>query len=192
MGPTSHRRCDPPCNIIGRMLRRGGKRGGAGSPQGGAGPPASLAGAVARFMLASLAAVAGIIVGGFFALRQVAIDQAERDPRDRVRLEARLVEAAGLRDGILRGDRAAIQHLDDLVLGQIVTGSVVRVKLWSRDGTILYSDEPALIGRHFSLAEDERRLFRTGGAEAEVSALAKPESRYERPQGKLLEAHTPV
>jgi two-component system NarL family sensor kinase len=143
-------------------------------------------------MLASLAAVAVIIVGGFFALRQVAIDQAERDTRDRVRLEARLVEAAGLRDGILRGDRAAIQHLDDLVLGQIVTGSVVRVKLWSRDGTILYSDEPALIGQRFSLAEDERRLFRTGGAEAEVSDLAKPENRYERPQGKLLEAHTPV
>ena len=58
----------------------------------------------ARFMLASLAAIAVIVVGGFFALRPVAIDEAERDTRDRVRAEARLVEAAGLRDGILRGD----------------------------------------------------------------------------------------
>src|SRR4051812_23566466 len=190
MGPRSHRRSDPPCNMIGRVLRRAGKQ--PGTARGAAGPPPSVAAAVARFMLASLAAVAVIIVGGFFALRQVAIDQAERDTRDRVRLEARLVEAAGLQDGILRGDRAAIEHLDDLVLGQIVTGPVVRVKLWSRDGTILYSDEPALVGRHFSLGEDERRLFRTGGAEAEVSDLAKPENRYERPQGKLLEAHTPV
>ena len=55
-------------------------------------------------MLASLAAIAVIVVGGFFALRQVAIDEAERDTRDRVQAEARLVEAAGLRDGILRGD----------------------------------------------------------------------------------------
>ena len=30
------------------------------------------------------------------------------------------------------------------MLGQIVTGSLVRVKIWSQDGTVLYSDEPAL------------------------------------------------
>jgi two-component system, NarL family, sensor kinase len=133
-----------------------------------------------------------IVVGGFFVLRQVAIDEAERDTRDRVRAEARLVEAAGLRDGILHGDRAAIQRLDDLVLGQIVRGSVVRVKLWSKGGTILYSDEPALVGKHFSLGDEELRLFETGGAQAEISDLRKPENRYERPQGKLLEAHTAI
>jgi signal transduction histidine kinase len=143
-------------------------------------------------MLASLAAIAVIVVGGFFALRQIAIDEAERDTRERVQVEARLVEAAGLRDGILRGDPEAIRRLDDLVLGQIVSGSIVRVKLWSTDGTVLYSDEPALIGRTFSLGEDERRLFETGGAEAELSDLERPENRYERPQGKLLEAHTPI
>ena len=104
-----------------------------------------------------------IVVGGFFALRQVAIDEAERDTRERVQAEARLVEAAGLRDGILRGDPEAIRRLDDLVLGQIVTGSLVRVKLWSKDGTILYSDEPALIGKRFSLGEDELRLFAPAG-----------------------------
>jgi two-component system, NarL family, sensor kinase len=156
------------------------------------GPPPTLGAAVARFMLASLAAMAVIVVGGFFVLRQVAIDEAERDTRDRVRAEARLVEAAGLRDGILHGDRAALQRLDDLVLGQIVRGSVVRVKLWSKDGTILYSDEPALVGKHFSLGQDELRLFQTGGAQAEISDLRKPENRYERPQGKLLEAHTAI
>jgi signal transduction histidine kinase len=155
-------------------------------------PPPSLGAAVARFMLASLAAIAVIVVGGFFALRRVAIDEAERDTRERVQAEARLVEAAGLREGVLRGDRAALRHLDDLVLGQIVAGSIVRVKLWSRDGTILYSDEPALIGRTFRLDEDSRRLFETGGAEAELSDLGKPENRFERPYGKLLEAHTPV
>jgi signal transduction histidine kinase len=163
-----------------------------GVTHGVTGPPPTLGGAVARFMLASLAAMAVIVVGGFFVLRQVAINEAERDTRDRVRAEARLVEAAGLRDGLLRGDRAAIQRLDDLVLGQIVRGSVVRVKLWSKDGTILYSDEPALVGKHFSLGADEQRLFRTGGAQAEISDLRKPENRYERPQGKLLEAHTAI
>jgi two-component system NarL family sensor kinase len=173
---------------MGGMRRRPKQR----DTHGAAGSPPSLGSAVARFTLASLVAVAVVVVGGFFALRQVAIDEAERDTRDRVRAEARLVEAAGLRDGILRGDAGAIERLDDLVLGQVVRGSVVRVKLWSKDGTILYSDEPALVGKHFSLGEEELDLFETGGAEAELSDLGEPENRYERPQGKLLEAHTPI
>jgi len=143
-------------------------------------------------MLASLAAIAVIVIGGFFALREVAIDEAERDTRERVQAEARLVEAAGLSDGILRGDPEAIQRIDDLVLSQIVSGSIVRVKLWTKDAKILYSDEPALIGKRYSLGEDELELFDTGGAEAELSDLGKPENRYERPEGKLLEAHTTV
>jgi signal transduction histidine kinase len=175
-----------------RVLWQTAKRDGRQSAGAMAQPPPRLGAAVGRFMLASLAAIAVIVVGGFFALRQVAIDEAERDTRERVQAEARLVEAAGLRDSILRGDPEAIRQLDDLVLGQIVTGSLVRVKLWSKDGTILYSDEPALIGKRFSLGEDELRLFASGGAEAELSDLAKPENRYERPQGKLLEAHTAI
>ena len=79
------------------------------------GAPPRVDTAVGRFMLGSLAAIAVIVVGGFFALRNVAIDEATGDTRDRVRAEARLVEAAGLSDGIVRGDRAAIGRLDDLV-----------------------------------------------------------------------------
>lgn len=157
-----------------------------------AGPPPRIGSAVARFMLGSLAAIVVIVVGGFFALRQVAIDEAERDTRERVQAAGRVVEAAGLTDGVVRGDPAALRRLDDIVLGQVLTGSIVRVKLWSEDGTILYSDEPALIGRRFVLGEEERELFDTGGAEAELSDLGQPENRYERPQGKLLEAHTTI
>jgi two-component system NarL family sensor kinase len=148
--------------------------------------------AVARFMLGSVAAIAVIVIGGFFALRSVAISEAEGDTRDRVRAEGRLVEAAGLRDGIVRGDPAAIRRLDDLVQGQILGGPIVRVKLWTKRGEILYSDVSALIGRRFALGDDELALFRSGGADADLSDLAKPENRYERTQGKLLEAHTTI
>ncbi|MEA2143760.1 MAG: two-component system, NarL family, sensor kinase [Solirubrobacteraceae bacterium] len=143
-------------------------------------------------MLGSLAAITVIVVGGFFALRSVAIDEAIGDTRDRVRSEAGLVEAAGLRDGIVRGEPAAIRRIDDLVSSQVLGDSIVRVKLWTKDGRILYSDEPALIGSRYALGEEERDLFSTGGSEAGLSDLEKPENRYERPQGKLLEAHTMI
>src|SRR3954469_7079017 len=95
---------------------------------------------VVRFLLGSLAAMAVVVVGLFFALRSVTIKEAERDTRDRIRVEGALVEAAGLTDGVLHRDTEALAKLDDLVQAQVLSDSVVRVKLWSRDGTILYSD----------------------------------------------------
>jgi signal transduction histidine kinase len=143
-------------------------------------------------MLGSLAAIAVVVVGGFFALRSVAVDEAERDTRVQVQIQGRLVQAAGLTNGVLRGDREALAELDELVTGQILTESVVRVKLWTREGRILYSDEPRIIGERFELGEEELALFRNGGAEAELSDLSEPENRYERQEGKLLEAHTTI
>jgi two-component system, NarL family, sensor kinase len=156
------------------------------------GAPPSVGSAVTRFMLGSLAAIAVVVIGGFIALRSITVDEARRDTRERVEAEGHLVEAAGLSDGVLHGDRRALVRLDDVVLGQVLAGSIVRVKLWSQDGTILYSDEPSLIGRRYALGDDERKLFRTGGAEAELSDLSRPENRLERPAGKLLEAYTPI
>ncbi|MCW3003599.1 MAG: two-component sensor histidine kinase [Conexibacter sp.] len=143
-------------------------------------------------MVGSLAAIAVVVVGGFFALRSVTVGEAERDTRERVELQGALVESAGLSDGLLRGDVAAVARLDDVVVGRLLSPSVVRVKVWSRDGRVLYSDEPALIGRRFRLGAEELALFSRGGAEAELSDLSKPENRYERQEGKLLEAHTPI
>lgn len=148
--------------------------------------------AVARFMAGSLIAIAVVVVGAFFVLRPIAVSEAESDTRERVVLEGRLVESAGLGDGVLSGDRRALAHLDALVVGQLLTDSVVRVKLWSRDGRILYSDEPRIIGHRFELGAGEQRLFDEGGADAELSDLSEPENRFERSEGELLEAHTVI
>lgn len=154
--------------------------------------PPRVASSVTRFLLGSLAAIAVILVGGFFALRDVATEEAERDTRERVRVEGKLVEAAALRDGVLTGDARDLSRLDDVVQGQILGDSVVRVKLWAQDGTILYSDEPRLIGERFALGEEEAKLFQTGGEDVELSDLSEPENRYERDQGELLEAHAAI
>src|SRR3954465_13290630 len=156
-----------------------------------AGPPSTTS-AVARFVAGTLVAVAVVVVGGYFALRSVATDEAERDTRQQVQAQGRLAAPGGLTDGVLRGDRRALQRLDDVVLGQVLSPSIVRVKIWTRAGRILYSDEPALIGRRYALGEEERDLFRDGGAQAGVSALSAPENRYERQERKLLEAHTVI
>ena len=157
-----------------------------------AGPPPTTFSAVGRFIAGSLVAIAVVVVGAFFALRPIAIEEAERHTREQVQILGGLVETAGLSDGLLRERPAALARLDNLVLSQILSESVMRVKVWSVDGRILYSDQPALIGERYDLGPEERRLFREGGADAELSQLSRPENRYERQEGKLLEAYTPI
>src|SRR4051812_5543961 len=154
-------------------------------------PPSTTA-AVARFVAGTLVAIVVVVVGGFFALRSVTTNEAERNTRQQVEQQGRLVETGALTDGGLRGGPRPLGRLDDVVLGQVLSPSIVRVKIWSKDGRILYSDEPALIGKRYKLGEEEQELFRKGGADAEVSDLSKPENRYERQERKLLEAHTTI
>ena len=54
--------------------------------------PPRVASSVTRFLLGSLAAIAVILIGGFFALREVATEEAERATRERVEIEGKLVE----------------------------------------------------------------------------------------------------
>jgi signal transduction histidine kinase len=177
------------------MFKRREQRSAARNAARDAGPPPRIGTAVARFMLGSLLAIAVVVIGGFFALRSVTVKEAVNDTRDRVVAEGRTLETTGLSNGVLTGDPKALAALDKIVRTQIASDSLVRVKIWSRDGHVLYSDEPRLIGRHYTLAADDAELFDSGTADASLSDLSAPENRYERGQGKLLEAyeivHTP-
>jgi signal transduction histidine kinase len=56
----------------------------------------------------------------------------------------------------------------------------------------VYSDEPLLVGTQYELGEDEVAALDEGVIEAEVSDLSKPENRFERSEGKLLEVYLPI
>jgi signal transduction histidine kinase len=177
------------------MLRLRDQRSAARDAARDAGPPPRIGSAVARFMLGSVLAIAVVVIGGFLALRAVTVKEAVRDTRESVAAEGRLVAAAGLTDALLRGDQKAIAKVDEVIRTQVLTGPVVRVKIWRRDGTVLYSDESQLIGRKYKLAPDDAELFQGGGATAALSNVTRTENGFERGQGKLLEAydivHTP-
>jgi diguanylate cyclase (GGDEF)-like protein len=69
---------------------------------------------------------------------------------------------------------------------------VVRVKVWSPDYTILWSDETKLIGRRFAADPDIKRAL-AGQLVSQVSDLKKKEHLYEREKyDYLLEIYIPV
>jgi len=146
---------------------------------------------IARFAAGTLVAIAVAVVGGYFALRAVAIDQAKRQTRTRVQDVGNLVEAR-VSDGLLKGDAKAVRAVDDVVIGRVLGKEIVRVKIWSPAGRVLYSDERAEIGGQYALDADQHRLLRNGGSEVEVSDLNRPENALDRQEGKLLEAYTRI
>ena len=146
---------------------------------------------IVRFAAGTLVAIAVALVGGYFVLRAVAIDEAKRQTRTRVKEERDLVEAT-VSNGLLRGRANAVRAVDDVVVGRVLSNSIVRVKIWSPAGRVLYSDEPAEIGGQYALDAGQHRLLRNGGAEVEVTDLSRPENALDRQQGRLLEAYTRI
>ena len=144
-----------------------------------------------RFAAGTLVALVVAVVGGYFVLRSVAIGEAKRQTRTRVQEEARLVEGT-VGDGLLAGRPEAVRAVDDVVVSRILSGSIVRVKIWSADGRVLYSDEPAEVGRRYALDAAQHLLLRNGGARVEVTDLSRPENTLDRQDGRLIEAYTRI
>jgi signal transduction histidine kinase len=68
--------------------------------------------------------------------------------------------------------------------------SIRHIKIWSADGTVLWSDEPELIGRHYTLEPDQREALSSPDAVAEYSDLADPENISERHEkGPVIETY---
>ena len=63
------------------------------------------------------------------------------------------------------------------------------MKVWSSDGTVLWSDEDGIIGRSFTLAPDVRDLLGTDEVVAEVSDVDREENVAEQGAGQLLEVY---
>lgn len=89
-------------------------------------------------------------------------------------------------------DEGSAQALDE-TLGQGALGRrLVSFKLWRSDGTILYSNEKALVGRKFPVNDKLRSAF-AGSLVARYEIASDPESSEERALGKpLMEIYNPV
>jgi len=69
---------------------------------------------------------------------------------------------------------------------------IVRIKVWSRDATVIWSDEPRLIGQRFS-DDDELKEALAGEVTVEIKTLEGRELAYERPSfTTLAEVYVPI
>ena len=148
--------------------------------------------AVAQFALAGLVALAVFLVGSLVVLRDLGRTEALRDARQFAVLTGQGIIEPELGAGVLDGDPAALAAVDRVVQERVLGERVVRVKIWTREGRIVYSDEPRLIGSTYPLDESKLDVLRTGTTRAELSDLTGPENRFERGQGQLYEVYLPI
>jgi signal transduction histidine kinase len=151
---------------------------------------------VLRFALASLLAFVLVAVGALYLLVRNARDRAELVGARHATFVGQSVLGPLFADVNLRrpvtgdGYRRAAAAVRTRVLSD---GLAVRVKVWRPDGTIVFSDEPKLVGKRFPDEASELAEVAEGHLEMGVSDLDDEENEFERSLGdKLFYTYLPL
>ena len=141
---------------------------------------------------ALLVVILGVVLGQYLAstVRARALENARQTATIAARIAIEpLLTRADLVDG-LTPDRLA--DIDATLHNRGVLGSdIVRIKIWSRDLRVVYSDDSSTIGQTFA-ASHELESALAGQVASEVSDLSKAENVDDRQYGQLLEVYVPL
>jgi two-component system NarL family sensor kinase len=107
--------------------------------------------AVVKFALAGLTAMVVVGGAGVIVFQRAGTDLAIQEARNVTRFAGVGIVQPLLTDELVRGDKDALRALDEAIRRQVLIDPFVRVKIWTADGRIIYSDEEALIGMTFPL-----------------------------------------
>ena len=89
---------------------------------------------------------------------------------------------------LANGDRLGKEHFQALgaLLSETPLGQrIVAFKIWGRDGHVIYSTNPNLIGRQFPVGANLAGAF-AGDVRAKISRLEEPENEFERQRWSRL------
>jgi signal transduction histidine kinase len=145
-----------------------------------------------RFALGGIVAlvVAGVV--SYLVLRDAGTTEALKSARQLTELVGKGVVEPNLTKGVVRGDPVALARFGKVVEERVLRPPIVRIKIWTAGGRVVYSDATGLIGKRFKLGKDEVASLKTGAVDSGVSDLSLPENRSERGLGKLLEVYLPI
>jgi two-component system, NarL family, sensor kinase len=154
--------------------------------------PAARRAALTQFALSSLALLILVAAVGAVTLKHLATNEALSDARSVTVAFSHGVLRREVTPGVLEGDPSALAELDRTVRETVLGNPLVRVKVWTPQGLIVYSDAETLIGRRFPLPHDLRGALADDAVRADVSDLSRPENRLERGEGRLVEVYLPL
>jgi signal transduction histidine kinase len=149
--------------------------------------------ALARFGLLALVPVLAL---GAVLAHELNVDVQQRY-LDTARTSASLIARVGIQplldeQMISNGMSASdIQTVDLRLQGAAVSDDVRRIKVWNRAGTVVYSDNPVLIGKTFPIDDDLENAL-AGTSSASVTSGNDPENAGDDLTGDLIQVYVPL
>src|SRR2546423_8422406 len=98
------------------------------------------------------------------------------------------LQPSDLKNGLSVSQIAA---LDNSLQEGSTDNSIARLKIWSPNSTVVYSDDTSLIGKTFPMEDDLHEAL-DGEASSDISDLNEAENVQERKFGQLLEVYIPL
>ncbi len=146
---------------------------------------------VLRLIISTLVVAAVVGTLAFFVASRLAEGQVLSDAS---RMTASLTETELVPSlpGLVSGDeqtRGDLDHVLDMVMRR---DAILRIKLFDSSGTVIYSDEPRLIGQSFTFDTEEREALDSNEPIAVLSAPEGLENAYERVPGQLVEVRQAI
>ena len=90
----------------------------------------------------------------------------------------------------LQGER--YDEIDALIHHTLLSANIVRIKIWNRDGLLIYADDKSIIGKTFPLTDEMHEAF-NGEMATEISHLQAEENLSEHGlYGELFEIYVPL
>ena len=86
---------------------------------------------------------------------------------------------------------ARYDRFHEFVQQSIVSERTARVKIWAKDGTVIYSNDPAGVGEKFPAKENLLKAL-DGDTATEIKIPKDVENARERYLGTLMEVYTPI
>lgn len=143
-------------------------------------------------MVTAGVAFALVATASVFIARRIARDEVLAEAARSARTVANAVFAPGL-PAVIGGDRHAGQLLDNAVRIRSRDGALVRVKIWSAEGKVIWSDAHSLVGRTFPVADEIRAAMERNRTSVSLSELDDPENITETGEfARLVEVYLPL
>jgi len=162
------------------------------APRSGASRPTSVRRLVIQVAVSVAVLFTVVAVSGILVFQRIAKQEAVHQVAEVTDILAESVVQPALTDAMASDPAVATARLDGLIRQGILNSQVVRVKLWSPQGVVLYSDERRLVGQRFELDDEALDALTAPRTEAGITDLQRPENALESAPGKLLEVYRPV
>src|SRR5690348_13943264 len=110
---------------------------------------------------------------------------------------ATLIAQAGIQPLLTEQDMvgglspAQVDEINQRLHGASISADVRRIKVWNRAGTVIYSDNPSLIGRTFTIDDDLEGAL-NGVASASVTDGHDEENSGDTLAGPLIQVYAPL